>query len=94
MGKISSDQLQKMVDAGKIDPELAETWKKDGIVSVSKRETAKCVKSKNGNLVRPELVFSGLNKDGYSKDMTKLKDAFYKIVDKYCKTEEEHKENQ
>jgi len=84
MGNITQKQVREMKAAGKIDDTQIAAWTKLGIIKEPKQIITKFLKSKNGNLVKPEIVFGGLKGDEYSNEMLKFKAEFQKLIDEYC----------
>ena len=92
MGRLTIDEVDKMKEAGVLTDKAVKEMQNSGLVGSRKRGTRRFMKKtglKNGAKVYPQLYFSGFGKGNkYTTDMTKLREDFNKLIQKYTITGE------
>ena len=92
MGRLTIEEVENMKKAGVLTDEAVKEMQDSGLVGSRKRGTRRFMKKtglKNGTKVFPQLYFSGFGKGNkYTTDMTKLRDEFNKLIEKYTITGE------
>ena len=86
MGSLSVNQAESLIKKGILKKDTVENLQKEGVVSKRRRNTRRFVKTKQGNLVSPQIYFQGLNGDDYSGDMDAIKNECAKVISKYTTT--------
>jgi|TARA_R100000656_G_C3925445_1_gene123729 hypothetical protein len=88
MGKLTVKQAEEMVAAKLLNQDQVDEMKESGLVSTRKRGNKYYMIAEGKKRVYPQLYFQGLGKGGqYSTTMSKLRDEFNKLRDKYAKKE-------
>ena len=88
MGKLTVKEADKLKEDGILNEEALEELQGLGLVSNKRRGAKRQMRTSGGQLVTPQLYFQGLGKGGqYSTTMSKLRDEFNKLRDKYAKKE-------
>ena len=86
MGSLSVNQAESLIKKGILKKDTVENLQTEGVVSKRRRNTRRFVKTKQGNLVSPQIYFQGLNGDDYSGDMDTIKSECAKVISKYTTT--------
>tara|TARA_R100000951_G_scaffold23994_1_gene20204 strand:- start:281 stop:553 length:273 start_codon:yes stop_codon:yes gene_type:complete len=83
MGKLTIAEVEELSKTGVLSDASVKEMQDKGLVSSRTRNQKRVVKTANGTYVTPQFYFQGLNGNGYSKPMTKLKDEVANLINKY-----------
>ena len=86
MGKLTVQEAQDLKESGVLSKKALTEMQDKGLVSQRRSSTRRHIKTKEGNLVTPQLYFQGLGEDTYSERMIELKNEFNNILNKYTET--------
>jgi len=85
MGKLTVKEATVLRDSGVLSEKGFAAMQEKGLIAQRRHSSKQYMKTLEGNPVSPQLVFSGIGKDSYSKEMIELKEQFGYIVNNLTK---------